>query len=174
MSENKGIHHLGLATHDMEATLDFYENTLGFTTRVCDLIQREGGGTIRHAFLDAGNGELVAFMECNDVPGVASDFDPGINRGLGIGGGIIHFAFKADSPADLQAKRERLHDKGVDVTEIVDHGWCQSIYFQDPNHLQMEYCCLTQDLKDSHVADRQSDGWTRLARPIGTPSPRPG
>jgi catechol 2,3-dioxygenase-like lactoylglutathione lyase family enzyme len=164
LKPNEGIHHLGLATHDMEATLDFYENILGFTTRVCDLIKPEGGGTIRHAFLDAGNGELVAFMESNDVDGIAGDFDTGINRGLGIPGGMIHFAFKAESPDDLRSKREYLIGKGVDVTNVVDHGWCQSIYFKDPNHLRLEYCCLTEVLNDDHVADRASDDWRGLAR----------
>jgi catechol 2,3-dioxygenase-like lactoylglutathione lyase family enzyme len=131
---------------------------------VCDIIKPEGGGAIRHAFLDAGNGELIAFMECNDVPGIADDFDPGINRGLGIPGGIIHFAFAADSPAELQDRREHLQGKGVEVTDVVDHGWCQSIYFKDPNHLHLEYCCLTETLEDSHVADRDSDAWRSLAR----------
>ena len=41
-----GMHHLGLATHNMEATLDFYENKLGFETKVCDLLKPEAGGTI--------------------------------------------------------------------------------------------------------------------------------
>ena len=76
-----GMHHLGLATHDMEATLDFYENTLGFETKVCDLLEPESGGTIRHAFMDMGQGEMIAFMECNDVPSISADFDAGINRG---------------------------------------------------------------------------------------------
>ena len=81
----KGVHHLGLATHDMEATLDFYENTLGFETKVCDLMSPDAGGKIRHAFLDMGGDQMIAFMECNKVPGIAEDFDPGINRGLGRG-----------------------------------------------------------------------------------------
>jgi catechol 2,3-dioxygenase-like lactoylglutathione lyase family enzyme len=53
------MHHVGLATHDMEATLTFYEQILGFETRVCDLLKPEGGGVIRHAFMDAGNGEMI-------------------------------------------------------------------------------------------------------------------
>ena len=81
-----GIHHLGLATHDMEATLDFYEQVLGMPALVCEMIEPETGGAIRHAFFDAGDGELVAFMECNEVRGVEPDFDTGINRGLGIRG----------------------------------------------------------------------------------------
>jgi hypothetical protein len=29
----------------------------------------------------------------------------------------------------------------------VDHErWCKSIYFKDPNNIQLEYCCLTRDL----------------------------
>ena len=159
-----GMHHLGLATHDMEATLDFYENTLGFETKVCDLLEPESGGTIRHAFMDMGQGEMIAFMECNDVPSIAADFDAGINRGLGISGGVIHFAFKSRDEDDLVARQAALRDKGIEVTDVVDHGWCKSIYFRDPNHLQLEYCVLSGDLTEELVADRQSPGWTNLAR----------
>ncbi len=159
-----GMHHLGLATHDMEATLDFYENVLGFPTRVCDLISPEAGGTIRHAFLDVGNGEMVAFMECNDVPGIAADFDAGLNRGLGIKGGVIHFAFKALDEDDLVERQADLRAKGVEVSDVVDHGWCKSIYFRDPNHLQLEYCVVTQTLGEAHLADRSDADWNALAR----------
>jgi len=162
--KNQGLHHLGLATHDMEATLDFYQNTLGFELRVCDIISPESGGKIRHAFLDAGNGEMVAFMECNDIKGIAPDFDPGINRGLGIAGGMIHFAFKAETEADLEAKRTELLDKGVKVTDVVDHGWCKSIYFVDPNHLQLEFCTTTDEFGTQHLQDGDSEDWKRLAR----------
>lgn len=159
-----GMHHVGLATHDMEATLDFYENILGFETRVCDVLKPAGGGTIRHAFMDVGQGEMIAFMEGNEVATMPPDYDPGINRGLGIRGGVIHFAFKAPDEAGLEAKRLELCGKGVEVTEVVDHGWCKSIYFHDPNNLQLEYCTLTADLSPGLVADRDSHGWTELAR----------
>ena len=159
-----GMHHLGLATHNMEATLLFYEDILGFEAKVCDLLEPKGGGLIRHAFLDVGNGEMIAFMECNDVPGVADDFDPGLNRGLGIAGGVIHFAFAAQSEADLLAKQQELRDKQVEVTDVVDHGWCQSIYFRDPNNLQLEFCVLSGSLDESLLADRAGERWQALAR----------
>ena len=162
--QHLGMHHLGLATHDMEATLDFYENTLGLSVKVADLLQPENGGTIRHAFMDLGSGEMIAFMECNDVPGIADDFDAGINRGLGIQGGVIHFAFKAEDEADLISRQTELRDKGVDVTDVVDHGWCKSIYFRDPNYLQLEYCVLSGELSDGLAADRDSEGWRSLSR----------
>lgn len=161
---NRGIHHIGLATHDMEATLDFYERILGLRAAVCETIQPETGGTIRHAFLDVGGGELLAFMECNEVEGVAAGFDTGINRGLGIRGGMIHFAFKADDEAELEARKSELAAAGVDVRGVVDHGWCKSIYFRDPNFLQLEYCCLTRELGEAEVAGRFSGEWKRWAR----------
>ena len=36
----KGIHHIGLATHDMEKTIAFYEDVLGFPAAVCEMIER--------------------------------------------------------------------------------------------------------------------------------------
>jgi catechol 2,3-dioxygenase-like lactoylglutathione lyase family enzyme len=164
-SLGKGVHHLGLATHDMEATLEFYENVLGFPAVVCETIEPSTGGTIRHAFLDAGNGELVAFMETNDIQGINPEFDASINRGLGTGSGMFHFAFKVDDRGELERKQQDLEAKGVKVRGIVDHGWCQSIYFRDPNFLQLEFCCLTVDLGEKERAGRFSESWTRLARP---------
>lgn len=164
LTPGRGIHHLGLATHDMEATLEFYENVLGFPARVCEMIEPETGGAIRHAFLDAGGGELLAFMECNEVPGVESDFDTGINRGLGIRGGLIHFAFKVQDEPELEKKRNELLEKGVEVTAVVDHRWCKSIYFRDPNGLQLEFCCFTAELGSEHVAGRTREAWKHWAR----------
>ena len=163
-SQGKGMHHVGLATHDMEATLDFYERVLGFPAVVCEMIDPPTGGTIRHGFVDAGRGELFAFMEANDVRGVPADYDAGINKGLGIRGGMFHFAFRVDDTDELAKKRDALREKGVEVTDVVDHGWCKSIYFHDPNGLQLEFCVLTQVLGPKHVAGRESEVWKSLAR----------
>ena len=160
----KGVHHIGLATHDMEATLEFYEKVLGFRARVCEMPGTGENGAIRHAFLDVGRGQMISFMEPNDVPGVPADFDCGINRGLGIGGGMIHFAFWCDDELELEAKQSELRGLGVEVTQLVDHGWCKSIYFKDPNQIQLEYCCYRGELDESHLAGRDSEAWTALAR----------
>ena len=53
---------------------------------------------------------------------------------------------------------------GVDVTDVVDHGWCKSIYFRDPNKLQLEYCCFSGELRADLNDDRASAGWEALAR----------
>ena len=66
-----------------------------------------------------GGGQMLAFMEPNEIPELA-DFDPGINRGLGIRGGMFHFAFWCDDEAELDAKRAELGGHGVEVTPTVD------------------------------------------------------
>ena len=162
---NKGIHHIGLATHDMDATLEFYEKVLGFEPVVCEMIEPETGGCIRHAFIDMGHGQLFAFMEPNDIQGLPENFDAGINRGLGIRGGMFHFAFRCDDEDDLVRKRDELIGRGIEVTDVVDHRWCKSIYFKDPNHLQLEYCAYTEELGESHRADRYGKKWASYAKP---------
>jgi len=164
MDHRKGVHHLGLATHDLDATLEFYEKVLGFQTRVCEMIHPPGGGAIRHAFIDIGQNQMLAFMEPNHVRGVPDDFDPGINKGLGIPAGIIHFAFWCDDEADLDARLQELRGRGVKVSDIVDHSWCKSIYFHDPNGIQLEYCCYCAELGPEHMAARHGSEWSGLSR----------
>jgi glyoxylase I family protein len=153
--EHSGFSHVGLATADIDATRDFYEKTLGFAPARCDILEVADGGEIFHVFYDTGRGQLLAFMGPKGVQGIPANFDAGINRGLGLPDGMIHFAFEADTPEKLEAKRQELLDKGVAVGEIVDHeGWCKSIYFKDPNGIQLEYCCLTRALTPEDAEPR--------------------
>jgi len=143
---NKGFSHIGLSTLDLDATCDFYEGVLGFKPVRCDIVAIREGGRIRHVFFDTGQGQLLAFMEARQVPGIPAHYDTGINRGLGVPHAFYHFAFEAGSEAQLEGKRAELLAKGVDVTEVVDHDWAKSIYFKDPNGVQLEYCCYTRAL----------------------------
>ena len=36
---SKGFSHIGLSTHDLDKTRDFYENVLGFKAVRCDIIK---------------------------------------------------------------------------------------------------------------------------------------
>jgi catechol 2,3-dioxygenase-like lactoylglutathione lyase family enzyme len=145
---NKGFSHIGLSTLNLDRTRAFYEEILGFKQVVADTLLIREGGRLRHAFFDVGRGQLVGFMEARDVPGVARDYDAGINRGLGVPAAFYHFAFEAGSETALADKRQQLRDRGVEVSDVVDHGWAKSIYFQDPNGLSLEYCCLLRDLNE--------------------------
>jgi catechol 2,3-dioxygenase-like lactoylglutathione lyase family enzyme len=153
---HKGFSHVGLSTLDLDTTRAFYENVLGFRPVRCDIIKVKEGGQIRHIFFDTGRDQLIAFMEARGVPGVPVDYDAGINRGLGVPNAFYHFAFEAGSEAALEEKRHELTAKGVEITEVVDHDWAKSIYFKDPNGIQLEYCCFTRNLNanDARMQDR--------------------
>src|SRR5215475_15064811 len=139
---HRGFSHIGLSTLDLDKTRAFYEGVLGFSAVVDDTIEIEEGGRLRHVFFDVGHHQLIAFMEPQDVPEVPAKFDAGINRGLGVPAAFYHFAFEAGSEAALAERRDQLRAKGVEITDIVDHQWAQSIYFKDPNGLSLEYCCV--------------------------------
>jgi catechol 2,3-dioxygenase-like lactoylglutathione lyase family enzyme len=145
---HRGISHIGLSTLDLDKTRKFYEDVLGFKPVVADTIKVKEGGRLRHLFFDIGRDQLLAFLEPQGVPDVPANYDTGINRGLGVPAGFYHFAFEAGSPAGLAEKRDALRGKGVETTDIVDHGWAQSIYFKDPNGLSLEYCCVVRNLTE--------------------------
>src|SRR6058998_1552587 len=153
---HKGFSHIGLSTLDLDRTRDFYENVLKFKAVRCDTLRVKEGGQIRHIFFDTGRDQLIAFMEARGVPGVPAHYDAGITRGLGVPSAFYHFAFEAGSEAGLDEKRKELLAKGVEVTDVVDHDWAKSIYFKDPNGLQLEYCCYTRDLgeNDAQMQER--------------------
>lgn len=160
----KGFSHIGLSTLDLDRTRDFYERVLGFKAVRCDILKVKEGGQIRHIFFDAGRDQLIAFMEASGVPGVPAEYDAGINRGLGVPGVFYHFAFEAGTEAALAEKRHELLAKGVEVTDVVDHDWAKSVYFKDPNGIQLEFCCYTRNLNadDAHMQPRAEISVRRL------------
>jgi hypothetical protein len=121
-----------------------------------------------------GRDQLLAFMEARGVPGVPAHCEAGINRGLGVPNAFYHFAFEAGSEAALVEKRNELIARGVDVTDVVDHDWAKSIYFKDPNGLQLEFCCFTRNLNadDARLQERAEVSIRRMGlESAGAPSP---
>ncbi|MGH7857140.1 MAG: VOC family protein [Candidatus Binatia bacterium] len=141
----KGFSHVGLATLDLDRTRKFYEEVLGFPAVRCDTLTVKEGGEIGHIFFDTGRDQLLAFMEFRGVKGVPAEFDASINRVLGLPTICFHYAFEAGSEAALEEKRRELIAKGVAVSGVVDHDWAKSIYFKDPNGVQLEYCAYSRD-----------------------------
>lgn len=152
---HKGFSHVALTTLDLAKTKRFYEEVLGFKAVVQDQIRVEEGGIIDHVFFDVGRDQLVAFMAPRQVADVPRTYDTGINKGLGVPASFYHVAFEAGSLTNLQEKRDALRAKGVDVTEVSDHGWSSSIYFRDPNGVTLEYCCITRDLREEDASGRE-------------------
>jgi catechol 2,3-dioxygenase-like lactoylglutathione lyase family enzyme len=158
--KGKGMHHIGLATLDMDRTLDFYTNILGLKVAWCDIIEPPQGGRIKHAFFDTGDGSLVSFMCPESVPGIPREWATDIHSAQNLPPGFYHFAFKCDSLDELETRRADLTRKGVDVTPVVDHEWCRSIYFNDPNGLLLEFCATVRQFNadDPIMKHREQPG----------------
>jgi catechol 2,3-dioxygenase-like lactoylglutathione lyase family enzyme len=164
---NKGFSHIGLSTLDLDKTRAFYESLLGFKVVRCDIIKIKEGGTIRHMFIEVGRDQLIAFMEPNNVDAIPTNYDPGINDGLGVPGPFYHFAFEAGSVPALEAKRLELIEKGLTVTDVVDHEWAKSIYFKDPNGISLEFCCLTRDVGNEDDVTMQERAEVSIEKWLG-------
>jgi catechol 2,3-dioxygenase-like lactoylglutathione lyase family enzyme len=145
-----GVHHIGLATRDAEATIKFYTEVLGFDLSLNDKLMPPAGGHMRHMFFDTGDGSFFAFLCPKDVPGVPDDFKADISSAVGLPPGFYHVAMWVDDAEALEAKRRDLIARGLkDPSPIVDHDFCKSFYFRDPNGIQLEYAATSRPFTES-------------------------
>ncbi len=133
------IDHLSFGTRNMAATRHFYEHQLGFEVLIHERMLVQEGGEVDHVFFHTGNGCALAFMRWHGTPGVATDYDAGINGGLGVPPGTFHFALRCESLEALLARREQLLAQQVVVGPILNLPPYQSFFFDDPNGLRLEY-----------------------------------
>jgi len=143
-----GIHHIAIATRDIDKNHAFYTEAMGFEL-VKVVVGRNGHGFSKHLFYDTGSTEdgIIAFWDLHDDR-LADDWSADISRGLGLPIGINHIAFTASDLDDIARRRDRWLERGYDVREI-DHGWCHSIYNVDPNGIVVEFCVLTRELDEN-------------------------
>jgi len=118
----RGIHHAALICRDVEETIRFYQDLLGFP--LTELIENRDYPGSSHFFFDIGNGNLLAFF---DFPGL--DVGPYAE----VLGGLHHMAISVD-PVHWQELVRRLEDAGV--AHEVHSG--VSVYFRDPDGARIE------------------------------------
>ena len=131
-----GFHHVAYACRDVAATVEFYE-ALGFP-----LVHTEVDGSpekfLRHVFFDTGDGSCLAFFELHGV-GESESWSTDLATSTGTPVWVNHVAFSAT--AERQASVKALMDqRGVAPLMELDHGWCQSLYYLDPNQIMIEFC----------------------------------
>jgi catechol 2,3-dioxygenase-like lactoylglutathione lyase family enzyme len=146
-----GFSHVGVSTHDMDTTIQFYEEVLGFRRVAEDHIRIVEGGNLRHVFFDVGDGQCIAFIQANDVPAIPSDYDTSINLGLGVPHAMYHYALKVLTLEELESRRRELEARGVAVSPIIDLGAGRSIFFRDPNNITLEFCCQLRPFNESDL-----------------------
>ena len=121
-SSARGLHHTALISSDVETTVRFYQDVLGFP--LTELIDNRDYPGSSHFFFDIGNGNLLAFF---DFPGL--DVGPYAE----VLGGLHHVAISVD-PDRWEQLVKGLDDAGV--AHEVHSG--VSVYFRDPDGARIE------------------------------------
>ncbi len=145
-----GIHHVALATRDVEATHAFYTGPMGFRLVKVETAKAGEDGFAKHLFYDTGGHGMIAFWDIHD-PALPAGWSPAIADGLGLPRWTNHIAFTAHSAAELEKHLARWQEHGLFCWQI-DHGWCRSIYVNDPNDIMVEFCLTTRELTDADAA----------------------
>jgi glyoxylase I family protein len=124
-SIGRGVHHLALICADPATTIAFYDGLLGFP--LVELFENRDYPGSTHFFFDIGGQNMLAFF---DFPGLGLEPVP---EGLG---GVQHVAISV-TPAEFEAAKARLDGAGVAYLGP-DMGVHESIYFKDPDGIQVE------------------------------------
>jgi glyoxylase I family protein len=124
-STARGVHHMALICSDVEQTIQFYQELVGFP--LVELMENRDYKGSTHLFFDIGNGNLLAFF---DFPGL------GLQPGVESLGGVQHIAISA-TPENFERVKARLDERGVKYLGP-DRGVTTSIYFKDPDGIQIE------------------------------------
>jgi glyoxylase I family protein len=122
----RGVHHLALVCRDVEETIRFYQELLGFP--LVELVENRDYAGSSHFFFDIGNRNLLGFF---DFPGHDhADY-------LETIGAVQHLALSV-SAEQFAAIRTKLDEAGITYLGP-DRGVEDSLYIRDPNGVGVEF-----------------------------------
>ena len=121
-----GVHHVALICRDVEETIKFYQDLLGFP--LVELVENRDYQGSSHFFFDIGNRNLLGFF---DFPG---HDHPEFHETIGA---VQHLALST-TQADFDAAKMRLEAAGIEYIGP-DRGIDNSIYLRDPNGVGIEF-----------------------------------
>jgi glyoxylase I family protein len=124
-SAARGVHHAAFICKDVEETIRFYQDFLGFP--LVELVENRDYVGSSHFFFDIGNRNLLGFF---DFPG--HDHPP-FTETIGA---LQHLAISVSAETFAASKR-KLEEAGIDYLGP-DRGADDSLYFRDPNGLGLE------------------------------------
>ena len=124
-STARGVHHMALICSDVERTIQFYQGVLGFP--LIELMENRDYTGSSHLFFDIGNGNLLAFF---DFPGL------GLKPGVEALGGVQHIAISVFEE-QFEPLKKKLEEHSIPYIGP-DRGAVDSLYFKDPDGIQIE------------------------------------
>ncbi len=144
--EIQQIHHVAYRCNDAKETVEFYANALNmdFILAISEdkVPSTKEPDPYMHIFLDAGNGNILAFFEIPNSPPMGKDPN--------TPDWVQHIAFQVENEDALLKAKAELEGKGIDVIGPTNHEIIKSIYFFDPNGHRLELTTITatQDMMD--------------------------
>jgi glyoxylase I family protein len=157
------MHHIAYVVKDQERTRRFYEDVVGLpllaTWAEIGEISAFPGRKVEfcHTFFGLGDGAALAFFAFAD-----NDVYEAIR--LNPRNGFTHAAIAVSREAQQQV-RTRLEGAGY-PTRFIDHGYCQSLYVDDPDQMVLEFTADPDDA--SEIAAWQAEtAHTTLSRWVG-------
>ena len=134
------LHHVAYRCNDAKQTADFYIDILGLKHYAAvseDTVPSTGEKCpYMHIFFAMADGSCVAFFEVPESPPAIKDTN--------TPEWVQHLALVVEDEEELLEKKAKLEAAGVDVIGPTDHGFCQSIYFFDPNGHRLELTVRTE------------------------------
>ncbi len=122
----RGVHHLALICRDVEETIRFYQEFLGFP--LVELVENRDYKGSTHFFFDVGNRTLLGFF---DFPG---HDHPEFMETIGA---VQHLALSV-SDESFEVIKAKLDEAGVEYLGP-DRGVEDSMYIRDPNGIGLEF-----------------------------------
>ena len=127
----RGVHPRALVTTDMDATVRFYAGVLD-----ARLVATIATDAFKHYFFDFGPGNTIAFFEYAGQPVETYSKPAGVP--FPLASQFDHLSIHLVDEDALLRLRDRLKTHGCEVTDVVDHGFLRSIYFNDNNGIALE------------------------------------
>lgn len=131
MPISTGFNHIATVTADLNRVVAFYTEV--FDAAVTLEISRSADHP-RMIILDLGGGSALNIAE-SDADSIVGD-----RRRAGRRGPIDHYGIAVDSRATLETVEDRLRTAGADLGEIHQLGDIWSLFFRDPDGMELEVC----------------------------------
>ena len=133
------VHHVAYRCIDAKQTVEWYGRHLGmdFILAIAEnqVPSTKAPDPYMHVFLDAGQGNVLAFFE---LPA-----SPPMDRDRNTPAWVQHLALEVGTVDELVATKARLEAAGIEVIGPTDHTIFKSIYFFDPNGHRLELAANT-------------------------------
>jgi catechol 2,3-dioxygenase len=132
--------HVNLFVADLDLSAVFYE-------RVCGIAMVFDEPGIKAKFLSNGNSHHdVALMQSSNEVLVGRDGQVQKSSGRGARPGLNHLGFEMHTEAELIRAIDRIEAAGVHIARMLDHQISHSVYFSDPDGVDIElYADTTPD-----------------------------